>query len=95
MDGQVFVSTHDSAGQPLPHATRGDRARWEARQAGIPLELTLVDGQIVLRATRWDGARLRLTGSAEGLAELVNEIAGLYGLRLTAREPARANRGDC
>lgn len=98
MDGQVFVSpptTPRRADRPLSCSTRGDHALWEARQAGIPLYVTLADGQIVLRATRRDGARLRLTGPAERLAELVNEIAGRFGVRLAAREPAPPHRGDC
>ena len=81
MDGQIYVPTLMTpcpTELPLPgDATRGDRALWEARRAGIPLELTLVDGQVVLRATRHDGTRLRLAGPAERLAELVDQIAGL------------------
>lgn len=97
MNGQVFLSTPmlRAANPSWAHATRGDLALWEARQAGIPLELTLADGQVVLRAMRRDGARLRLAGPAEGLAELVNEIAGRFGVRLAAHEPApAAHRGD-
>lgn len=90
MDGQAFVSTPmpRAASRSWDCATRVDRAPYEARRTGIPLEPALVDGKIVLRATRWDGGRLDLAGRAEGLAERFDEIAGPSG-------PAPAHRSDC
>ena len=82
MDGHLYLSpfVHPDAGTLPPPRTAGDVALWEARRAGIPLELAVADGQVVLRATRCDGARLRLTGPADALADLVDELAARCGI---------------